>query len=141
MATTDKPLCPSAQPEWKGSVTIGIVRGTARQPHLQLFAEPVPVSTELLHLAKGVAPTEVFRFAAPCAKSGCAHFGSGRCHLVEKTVHALPAVVVTPASCPIRPVCRWHAQEGDAACLRCPQVVTDHATLSADLHRVADPAV
>jgi hypothetical protein len=140
MVAPEKPSCPSAQPEWKGSVTIGIVRGTVTQPRLQLFPEPFPVTEQLLALTKGVSPTEVFRFAAPCANSACAHFGSGRCHLVEKVVDAVLPVVSALPDCSIRPNCRWHAQEGEAACLRCPQVITDHPTASAVLHRVADPA-
>jgi len=33
-------------------------------------------------------------------------------------------VVSELPSCQIRDTCRWFAEEGGAACLRCPQVVT-----------------
>jgi hypothetical protein len=133
-------LCPSAQPDWKGSVAIGVVRGPVDAPRLAPFDEPVPVSVDLLRLVRGVPATEVFRFAAPCAHGACAHYASHRCHLVEKAIDVLPPVTTALPSCAIRPACRWYRQEGEAACVRCPQVITDHPTASPDLHHAADPA-
>jgi len=91
---------------------------------------PHPVTDELLQLAKPVRPGEVFRIAAPCACSGCGHFApeSSTCRLAAKIVQWLPSVVDKLPPCPIRPECRWWRQEGKAACVRCPQVVTENFT-------------
>jgi hypothetical protein len=37
------------------------------------------------------------------------------------------------------PAVGWFRQEGEAACLRCPQIVTDHPTVSWVVRHVADP--
>jgi len=49
------------------SFVFGVVNGTADEPRLRHLTEPQPVTLELLELAAPVRPTEVFRFAAPCA--------------------------------------------------------------------------
>jgi hypothetical protein len=139
LSTASPAHCPSAQPPWKGSTAIGVAGGTADDPRVAFFAEPLPVSEELLKLTGTVSATEVFRFAAPCVQAGCAHFQSGRCHLVEKTVEVLAPVVSHLPECGIRVACRWFRQQGEAACLRCPQVVTDYPTLSSQVRQVADP--
>jgi hypothetical protein len=137
-----KPLCPSASPDLQGSRLIGVVGGTADAPETAYLPAPQPVTEELLELAKPVAPTEVFRFAAPCACSGCAHFvaQASKCRLVEKVVRFMPVVVERLPVCAIRPNCRWWQQEGRAACLRCPQVVTRNLKPTEAMHQAADPS-
>jgi hypothetical protein len=104
-AEAAQPLqCPSAQPTMAGSVVLGVVDGTVSSPRLRYLVEPQPVTEELLALSAPVAPTEVFRFAAPCATSACQRFAEGR-----------------------------------AACLRCPQVVTQVHHPSPDLYTAATP--
>jgi hypothetical protein len=134
------PLCPSAQPDWKGAVVVGVVGGTADEPRVGFLESPLEVNAELLELAQPVRPTEVFRFAAPCRARGCRHFGASTCHLATKVVRLLPEVVDGLPECDIRPRCRWFAQEGGAACLRCPQVVTNDTNPSEALRIAADPA-
>lgn len=119
------PLCPSAQPEMAGAVVLGVVQGTAHEPRLAHLVAPLPVSDEILALSAPVRPTEVFRFAAPCAGSACRHFDGVNCRLVTRVVELLPAVTVALPVCRIRPECRWWQQEGRVACQRCPQVVTE----------------
>lgn len=127
-APARRALCPSAPPELDGAVAIGVMGGTAREPRMTPLEEPLPVTDELLRLAEPVEPTEVFRFAAPCACGGCLHFRERRCRLIERIVGELPPVTDELPECAIRPDCRWWRQEGRAACLRCPRVVTrDHA--------------
>lgn len=138
---TPKPLCPSAQPEWQGSLVIGVVGGTAEKPYVSHLDNSQPVTVELLKLADPVSPTEVFRFAAPCLCKGCAHFESDRCHLVERVVKLLPIVTTDLPACEIRPSCRWWQQEGIAACLRCPQVVTNNYNPSPLMIQAALPPV
>jgi hypothetical protein len=132
-------LCPSAQPDMEGSVVLGVVSGTVEEPRVAYLAEPQVVTDELLALSGPVKPTEIFRFAAPCAESACQHFDGANCRLVKRTVDLLSAVVTTLPSCRLRPNCRWWQQEGRAACLRCPQIVTEDYRPSEKLSQAADP--
>jgi hypothetical protein len=134
-------LCPSAQPDWKNAVAIGVVRGTAEAPRVTNLDAPVRVTDALLKLADPVAPTEVFRFAATCINDSCRHYGGGACRLAEKVVSMLAPVTGQLPYCTIRVDCRWFHQEGREACMRCPQVVTDNVYPSADMRRAADPDV
>jgi hypothetical protein len=133
-------LCPSAQAEWENSVAIGVVGGTADQPLMVPLATPQPVTDQLVALAAPVTPTEVFRFAAPCMGSGCVHFAEGQCHLATRMVILLPAVSERLPRCGIRLHCRWWQQEGRAACMRCPQMVTANYHPSETMRQAADPA-
>ena len=130
--------CPSAQPSADG-VVIGVVTGTADQRRIGYLSEPQPVTEEILALAAPVAPAQVFRMAAPCMGDGCKHFSGGDCGLVKRIVASLDPVVSGLPPCRIRPTCRWFRQEGKAACLRCPQVVTNTYDGSELQRRVADP--
>jgi hypothetical protein len=140
MKSPRQTLCPSAPPQWEGSQVIGVVGGTADVPYLP---EPLPVTDELLALAGPVAPQEVFRFAAPCACSGCGHFAKeeSKCRLAEKVARWVPIAVEKLPPCSIRPNCRWWQREGKAACLRCPQVVTHNFKPSQTMREAGDPAV
>ncbi|HEV7842949.1 MAG TPA: hypothetical protein VGO69_04590, partial [Pyrinomonadaceae bacterium] len=126
LSKSTKALCPSAQPEWPGTLVIGIVAGTADEPRVMPLDKPLPVTDELLALSNPVTPTEVFRFAAPCACKACPNFEDDRCALIQRIVRILPRVTNTLPACEIRPHCRWWQEEGEAACLRCPQVVTEN---------------
>lgn len=136
-----KPLCPSAQPEMKGSVVFGVVNGTANEPLVGYLNEPQLVTDELLNLPDQIKPTEIFRIAAPCVGTGCKHFTGLKCSLAERTVQLLPEAVGGLPPCKIRTTCRWWQQEGKAACMRCPQVVTEiHRPTKLQCH-VADPEI
>lgn len=138
--TNASPLCPSTtHPEQGESVVFGVVGGTVESPRLAYLREPQPVTDELLAVSGSVAPTEVFRFAAPCAGSGCRHFDGTDCRLAQRIVSMLPTVVDILPVCPLRSSCRWWQQEGKAACLRCPQVVTKTYHPSEQLRQVATP--
>ena len=121
--TTENPiLCPSAQPDWQGSRVIGVMVGSADKPEMAYLEAAQPVSAELLEMVKPYAPTEVFRFSAPCANQNCGHFSpeSSKCRLAEKIVRWAPVVVDHLPVCAIRADCRWWRQEGKTACARCP---------------------
>ncbi|NJR64382.1 MAG: nitrogen fixation protein [Leptolyngbyaceae cyanobacterium CRU_2_3] len=133
------PLCPSAQPEMAESVIFGVIKGTLAEPRLTHLAKPRPVTDELLRLASPVKPTEVFRFAAPCANNSCQHFDGSNCRLAKRIVDLLPAVETILPPCQIRSSCRWWQQEGKTACLRCPQIVTETYNPSEPLNQAADP--
>jgi hypothetical protein len=133
------PRCPSARPDMEGSTILGVVGGTSDQPRLAYLAEPRPPTDEVLALSLPVLPTSVMRFGAPCAGHGCRHFDGVDCRLATRIVGMLPAVVDALPACHLRPDCRWWQQEGKAACLRCPQVVTDAINPSELYLRVSDP--
>jgi hypothetical protein len=123
----------------EGSTVLGVVGGTPERPRLAYLAEPRPVTDEVLALSGPVSPTAIFRFGAPCAGQACRHFDGSACRLATRIVQLLPPVVDGLPPCQLRPDCRWWQQEGKAACLRCPQVVTDLRNPSELLRQVADP--
>ena len=133
-------LCPSAQPEMAGSVAFGVVVGTVEEPRMLHLERPLPVTDELLALSGPVQPTEVFRFAAPCAGHACQHFDGQDCRLVTRIVQILPSVTSDLPPCTIRSTCRWWQQEGKQACFHCPQIVTESQSASAAyIQAVAPP--
>ena len=132
-------MCPSARPEMKGAVVFGVIGGTVEEPRLVHLAAPQPVTEEVLALSGPVTPAEVFRFAAPCAGHACTHFDGQDCRLATRIVQILPAATSSLPPCQLRPECRWWQQEGRAACLRCPQVVSDCLNPSDDMLRAALP--
>ena len=56
-----------------------------------------------------------------------------------RIVKNLPEVIEELLPCSIRRDCRWWQQEGKAACLRCPQVITDNYNPSELIREVAIP--
>jgi hypothetical protein len=139
--TNNAPMCPSARPEMEDSVVFGVIVGTSKEPRLAHLLKPQPVTKELLALAEPVAPTEIYRFAASCAGDSCQHFDGTNCRLVTRIVENLPTVSEELPPCSIRSSCRWWQQEGRAACMRCPQIVTDIYAPSDRLIQAADPSV
>ncbi|MGB3556352.1 MAG: hypothetical protein WBA25_17120 [Jannaschia sp.] len=125
--------CPSAQPETEGAQVLGVVDGE----RLSYVNARVPVTPEVLEAAGPVPPTQLFRFAAPCATATCTHFEGGACRLATRIATRMAPVVDRLPACVIRPTCRWHAQEGAAACHRCPQVVTRIAAPDSALQEIA----
>jgi hypothetical protein len=130
-------LCPSAQPEIPGSVIFGVIQGTPKNPRLVQLTEPQATTPEILALAEPVKPTEVFRFAAPCAESACRHFDGNKCQLAGRIVRLIPPLEASLPPCSIRRSCRWWHQEGKAACMRCPMIVTESETDSEVMIEVA----
>jgi hypothetical protein len=137
--TTAMPMCPSGRPDTGNAVVFGVVGGTVDVPRLGYTTELMPVNEEILALSDSVKPTEIFRMASTCAAHGCQHFDGDRCRLAMRIVEQLPSVVETLPACQIRPNCRWWLEQGKAACLRCPQVVTDNYYASGELQQVAKP--
>lgn len=134
-------LCPSARPESVNGVVFGIVGGTATAPHVAYLKQPLPITNELMAKAGSVTPAEIFRTASSCVESGCQHFDGKDCRLSMRIVEKLPAVVEELPPCSIRRNCRWWQQEGKAACMRCPQIVTDNYSSSEQLRQAADPSI
>jgi hypothetical protein len=119
-------LCPSGRPESEDSVVFGIISGTVAEPRVAYLKQPLPISDELIAKASPITPTEIFRMATPCAAKACLHFDGQDCRLAKQIAEKLPAVLEELPPCSIRRDCRWWNQEGKAACMRCPQVITDN---------------
>jgi hypothetical protein len=131
-------LCPSAQPDMPDAAVLGVMGGTADAPQLAYMVERLSVSEDVLALAGPAKPTEVFRFAAPCEEMACRHFDGNRCRLASRIVDLLPTVTDALPPCRIRRSCRWFAQEGPEACLRCPQVLTENYAPSELVRQAAE---
>jgi hypothetical protein len=132
-------LCPSAPASSPGGRLIGVVGGTPDEPSVTFLGTPAVITADVLEASAPVGTGEVLRVAAPCAAQGCAHFGRGRCTLVERIVDLLPVVEDGLPACGIRASCRWFAQEGGDACRRCPQVVTENALPTPEFVAAAVP--
>ena len=130
-------LCPSAQPDMAGCHVLGVVGGTLEAARIAYVNEHLPASEQLLASTTPLKPTEVFRLAAHCETNACRHFDGTNCNLATRIVQILPAVVDSLPACLIRPKCRWYQQEGRAACMRCPQVVTESYEPSEEFRRAA----
>ncbi|MEL7164178.1 MAG: hypothetical protein AAGL96_01805 [Pseudomonadota bacterium] len=116
--------CPSAQPEFEDAQVLGVIKRGADGPRLAYTAGRVPATDDVVSATGPVPPTLVMRFAGKCETKRCVHFKGGACALVGRIVDGLDPVTHALPACAIRRTCRWYAQEGDAACHRCPQVVT-----------------
>jgi hypothetical protein len=116
-----------------------VVGGAPGERRVGCLQGRVPVTDELLAMAGPVKPTQVFRFGAPCAGSGCSHFDGSDCRLATKLVQLTPAITKDLPACHLRPDCRWWKQEGKAACMRCPAVMTDCFIPTEQQRLAADP--
>lgn len=133
--------CPSYLPELPHSEAFAVVTGTSDEPEVAYLQKTLPVDDKLLAMTEPVDPTEVFRFAGPCAGPDCRHFdrATRRCTLVARAVEMLPVEVMKAPPCAIRKDCVWWNQEGRAACVRCPQVVSLNHRPNEEFARAATP--
>jgi hypothetical protein len=131
----DGPLCPSSQPEMPGAEVIGV----AGPSGVAMLARPLAVGAVAHLIPDGVPVTEVLRLAAPCVEGHCRHFRDSKCALAGRIAAQLPASVVRPPPCAIRPNCRWWREVGVAACRRCQQIVTEPYHADAPMRAVAMP--
>jgi hypothetical protein len=116
---------------------LGVVSRDAHAPRLAYLDEPMAATPKTLELAAPLAVSEVFRLSARCEETKCMHFDGARCQLAVRIAKLLPEVVDHLPACNIRPSCRWFRQEGRAACLRCPQIVTGSHEADELLQQVA----
>jgi len=125
MARAEQPLkCPSAQPGMGDVQILGVISRDAEEPRLAYLNEAVPATPGTLELAAPLDVSQVFRLSARCEEKKCTHFDGSHCQLAVRIARLLPEVVDHLPPCNIRPDCRWFRQEGRAACMRCPQIVT-----------------
>lgn len=130
-------LCPSAQPDMEGARIFGVLSGTPEMPRIAYLAPAVEIAGGVAEAMGPLAPTQVFRFAAKCEQGRCCHFDSDRCTLAQRVATQLPIVVDLLPVCQIRSGCRWFAEQGGAACKRCPQVITMIPKEDDALNRIA----
>jgi hypothetical protein len=134
-------LCPSAPWHHEGAIVFGVTAGTAKAPKV-LFLKQMQAPTDALKAKLGdVAPEQVFRVAAPCRGSGCQHHSAATndCGLATRIVQQVDPVQDRWATCGIRASCVWWAQEGVAACIRCPQIATRNLFPSEQVRRASTP--
>ncbi|WP_128292836.1 hypothetical protein [Afifella aestuarii] len=132
-------LCPSAQPQMPEAEVIGVQlsqEGVARTAYLNAH---LPVTKDLLEQTAPLPPTQVLRFAARCEEARCRHFDGSDCRLARRIVGGLSPVVDALPACVIRRACRWFAQEGEAACRRCPQIATYMPERQGTIAELAEP--
>lgn len=118
-------------------MVLGVVRHDGPRPAVAYLNERVPATPEVLAMASPLKPTEVFRLAATCAEHKCPHFDGADCRLAARVVKMLPEAVDRLPPCTIRKECRWYAQEGGAACRRCPEISTVSYDLSPEVREVS----
>jgi hypothetical protein len=118
-------LCPSTSAE-NATLVIGVVqrREDEEWGRVAYARSQVAFTDALRALTEPVGAAEVLRLAGPCAEDRCAHHVDHRCTLGERAAEVLPTVVQRAPRCSIRSRCRWYAEQGVAACLRCPGIVT-----------------
>lgn len=116
-----------------------MIAGDPGAPGIAYLPPGVSVDESVASHLGGLSPTEVFRYGADCEEHRCAHFDGDRCSLAKRIVTQLPEVVQILPRCQIRATCRWFAEEGGAACRRCPQIVTMIPKSDNAINRVATP--
>ncbi len=117
-------LCPSSRCA-EGAILLGVVGSDAQ---VQFLNQPVRIDAEFVDIAhQGRRPEKRFRFSSPCATNACRHWTGSRCGVIDEVFDSVPEThrIETRPRCAIREQCRWHRQEGDAACGACPLVITD----------------
>lgn len=130
-------LCPSAQPGMDRVIVLGVVQQDGPSPVVEYLNERLPATPDILSLSAPLKPTEIFRLAATCAEHKCPHFDGADCQLASRVVNMMPAAVDSLPPCSIRKECRWHSQEGDKACKRCPEITTVSYDLSPHTREVS----
>jgi hypothetical protein len=118
---------------------LGVVSREEAKARLEYLNEPMPATPDVLALAAPAEVSQVFRLSARCEEKKCTHFDGARCQLAVRIAQMLPEVVDALPACNIRRDCRWFRQEGRAACLRCPQIVTGNPEADKQLKLVAGP--
>ncbi|WP_201253421.1 nitrogen fixation protein [Nodularia spumigena] len=141
IASEKTTLCPSARPEPGESLVFGVIGGTVTEPRVAYLKQPQTMTEELIAKVSPATPAEVFRTASTCATNNCQHFDGQDCGLVTRIVDQFPIALEELPPCSIRRDCRWWQQEGKAACMRCPQVITDNYNASELMIQVATPTV
>lgn len=115
--------CPTAQPDMERARVFGLIGGTESAPRVSYLRKSEVVGASIVRNLGGIDAGRIYRFAATCEEHRCIHFDGAACTLADRLM-ALPVVAATCPACEVRASCRWHAEQGDDICRRCPQVIT-----------------
>lgn len=91
--TQDKVICPRARSEQANATIIGVVRGGNGAVAPEILPEALPLHPLIDLVPENVRPSDVLRFAAPCAGAKCRHFSNDTYTLAARIVALLPAVM------------------------------------------------
>lgn len=120
--------CPSAQPGRNGSMIIGLVEKDDGISRVKILPHPVKVTLGTLAAltSSEIPATDIFRFASPCQTSQCLHWreSESKCGVATGLIQIMPKANEKLPACTLRAACRWFAQEGQASCGRCANVIT-----------------
>jgi len=130
--------CPSAQPDMENARVLGVVEATTEGPRLRYMIGREQIHPHALNVPRELV-NQVVRVSARCENAKCAQFAAGKCALGERIAKALPNVVEALPPCNIRSTCRWHAEQGDTICFKCPQVATLVPSDGSTLAQIARP--
>jgi hypothetical protein len=124
---TTEHCCPSS-PASTGSVLLGIVGPSG----IAYVTPRMTVSADLLEdLGREEDLEKRYRFADPCATTGCKHWSGRDCRLIDQVIESGEELgresEASLPKCSIRASCQWFAQRGPSACRVCPLVITDRA--------------
>lgn len=140
MSDDETSWCPSAQPDMNGALLFGVVTETPEGSVVGYLNRPLAASGWAKEMAGTLEPTEVFRFAAPCAEGRCVHYSGSECSLAERVTHVPVAIKMRLPKCAIRPRCRWWKERGIEACRRCPTIITRDYQPTTAMASAAAPA-
>jgi hypothetical protein len=125
MAREDEVLCPSARCK-PGAVLLGVVQGDGT---VAFLPPGFTVDEDFARIAReGRNPESRFRFGDRCVEAACKQWSGSehRCTIPQQVRARLsPPEDGAVPDCAIRAQCRWHRQDGLAACSLCPLVITD----------------
>jgi hypothetical protein len=118
--------CPSALCE-EGALLLGVMTAEGRLAYIQ---PPTTIDSGFVDRAKERGhPERSYRFSSPCVEGGCPQWTGDHCGIGELVAKEAPQTLAeSPArlpNCAIRSSCRWHFEQGPAACAVCPLVVAD----------------
>lgn len=115
--------CPSARAE-PGNLLYGRINGD----RVERLGTPIELDQSFVDAVSANGPPEQrFRFAGSCVEGDCAQWTGSECGVIKRVLRDIaPEAGSTPLPrCSLRPICRWHGQEGAHACAACSFVVTD----------------
>jgi hypothetical protein len=110
--------CPSSSAEGNTKIL-----GIKLHGKVSLLPQPIPVSKEFLLKANEDNNIHAdFRFTGKCIEKSCKQWAGNKCGLLNNLLHTMEKNATAIPDCPIRNTCRWHQQEGFAACKICTLV-------------------
>ena len=108
-------MCPSTAPS-ETSHILGIKRSSGI---IEFFDPPLPLPKVAQSVISLDDLQNKLRLTGPCVRRSCGYW-SGKCDLGTEMV-VKKDLALQP--CPIRPLCRWHIENGPSVCGSCQTVL------------------